>query len=207
MASKIKSFVRRNGHLSPDQIATVSQYDHYLCEQLPPLPNKFVGLEIGFGMGDSLLDVIKKEPSQLWIGVEVYERGVSSVIKQALDQQLDNLLLRIGDVHDIIDNELTDNSLDHVRIFFPDPWPKKRHHKRRLVNTAFLNKLYSVLKADGIVHIATDNLSYAKACYDVVNEHNGFKIIDRAIERPMTKFAQKALDQQSVITDLVVQKQ
>lgn len=204
--SQIKSYVKRNSRLSPAQKAQLLQKDHYVCDQLPVLEYPFIGLEIGFGTGDSLLDVASSHPEQFWIGVEVYEKGVASVVRQALDKNLDNILLRVGDVHDILDQELALGSISHVRIFFPDPWHKKRHHKRRLVNKVFLDKLHALLKSDAVIHFASDNRHYAEACMELVDNHPGFVLSDQILERPLTKFARKAIEKGVEITDIVIHK-
>lgn len=201
--SKIKSFVRRNGRLSTVSKSYLSQREHYLCDKLPPLDEPFIGLEIGFGGGESLLDVASNNPEQLWIGVEVYEKGVASVIRQALEMELENILLRIGDVCEVME-EIPKASLDHIRIFFPDPWHKKRHHKRRLVNKVFLDQLAELLKPDGMIHFATDNQHYAESCIELVKEHAKFELSDKVLKRPMTKFAKKASEKGIKAYDIVI---
>lgn len=202
---KIKSFVRRNGRLSSSQKHALEKKE-YLVKKLPKLQG-IVGLEIGFGMGDSLLETAMKEKNKQWLGIEVYERGVASVIRQAKEKALDNIVLRIGDVVEIIEEEIQSDTIDHVRIFFPDPWPKKRHHKRRLINKEFLQKLDRILKPTGVIHIATDNANYAEACQEIVEELPNFVISDQILERPLTKFAKKAMEKNVGITDIVIVKQ
>ena len=157
-------------------------------------------------MGDSLLDIAEKHPEQLWMGIEVYEKGIASVIRQAKEKNLNNVRVMIGDSHEIIDQSIPDASIDHVRIFFPDPWPKKRHHKRRLVSKLFLDKLARILKQEGIIHIATDHYPYAEQCYELIESHSLFSLSSQTPERPMTKFAKKAIDEGSEIADIVLIK-
>jgi|AntRauTorckE5430_2_1112549.scaffolds.fasta_scaffold00046_3 tRNA (guanine-N7-)-methyltransferase len=202
---RIKSFVKRNGRLSEVHKKNLLQREHYLCDQLPVLQHDFIGLEIGFGTGDSLLNIAKENPHQLWIGIEVYEKGVAQVIAQALENDLDNIILRVGDVCDVIHHEISKQSINHIRIFFPDPWHKAKHHKRRLINKDFLDKLYHILKPNGLCHIATDNQSYADACDEAIAEHSGFTNHD-LLERPLTKFARKAIEKGIGITDIVIRK-
>lgn len=204
--SSIRSYVKRSGRLSPTQKASLDEGSYGLRDPLPTLEHDFVGLEIGFGVGDSLLDVAKKHPEQFWIGVEVYDKGLVRVMREAAENNLTNLRLRVGDIQEVLE-EIEDEALSHIRIFFPDPWHKARHHKRRLVNPAFLKKLHRVLKKKGVIHFASDNLHYAESCQEAVKEVPGFYLSDEVLERPLTKFAKKALEKGSMITDVIIRKE
>lgn len=202
----IKSFIRRNSRLTQTQRETLSHDDSYLLETIAPSfwkDKPYIGLEIGFGMGDSILDVALKNPDQFWLGVEVYEIGVASVIGRARSDNLTNMALHIGDVSEFIDVHIPHQVIDHVRIFFPDPWPKKRHQKRRLVQADFLSQISSKLKSGAVIHIATDDAHYAEHCLSVLEKHPNYEISSRKMYRPLTKFAKKAIAKNIPITDIV----
>ena len=208
--SDIRSFVRRNSRLTDSHRKHIHNNDGILVETLPENRLKkasFVGLEIGFGMGDSLLDVAEKHPDQLWIGIEVYEIGIASVIRQAKEKKLDNILLLCGDAVTLLEADFLANTFDHIRVFFPDPWPKKRHHKRRIMRQEMLTMLAPLMKSNAKLHFATDNLNYAEETLEVLKKLPLFKISDETLFRPETKFARKAIAAGSTITDIVIVKQ
>ncbi|UTC24770.1 tRNA (guanosine(46)-N7)-methyltransferase TrmB [Candidatus Comchoanobacter bicostacola] len=206
---EIKSFVRRNSRLTDSHKKHLSQSDGMLYTQIPFTllqQQRFVGLEIGFGMGDSLLDVAAKNPDQLWVGIEVYEVGVASVIRQAKEKGLENIIVLTGDVMDFLEREQAHQLFDHIRIFFPDPWPKKRHHKRRLVQGKSLDVLASIMKPSAVLHFATDHLPYAEDVELVLSNSQYFKPLAVVPFRPETKFARKAKEAGVVITDIAVER-
>ncbi|MCP8351852.1 tRNA (guanosine(46)-N7)-methyltransferase TrmB [Candidatus Synchoanobacter obligatus] len=203
---EVRSFVRRNSRLTNSQKTHLSAHSGMLREQLPEvLPSHFqsIGLEIGFGMGDSLLDVARKNPNQLWIGIEVYEVGIASVIRQAKEENMDNILLLRGDAIEMLSNKTSDLRLDHVRVFFPDPWPKKRHHKRRLLSAETLSLLAKHMTLGGLLHVATDHELYAEDVNRLLASHDSFTLCLETLYRPLTKFAVKAIAAGSTITDIV----
>lgn len=201
----IKSFVRRNSRTSQGHKQVLSR-SAFLCslEMLSTLPSKsnFVGLEIGFGMGDSLIDVAEKNPQQLWLGVEVYLPGVASVLRQAEQNNLTNIYVGVGDVTELL-TLLQADSCDHIRLFFPDPWPKKRHNKRRLMTKESLTLMARVLKKGGQLHIATDNGHYAEQCQILIEENLQMSLSKNIPFRPETKFAKKAKQAGQIISDIL----
>ena len=206
---EIKSFVRRNSRLTDSHKKHLTQSDDMLYTQIPITrlqKQSFVGLEIGFGMGDSLLDVAAKNPDQLWVGIEVYEAGVASVIRQAKEKGIDNIIVLTGDALDILEDDHVHAMFDHVRIFFPDPWPKKRHHKRRLVQGKSLDVFAFIMKPSGILHFATDHLPYAEDVEVALSESQYFKPLAVMPFRPETKFARKAKEAGALITDIAVER-
>ncbi|MCH8506402.1 MAG: tRNA (guanosine(46)-N7)-methyltransferase TrmB, partial [Ectothiorhodospiraceae bacterium] len=121
-----------------------------------------LNLEIGFGMGQSLAAMAAAAPEQDVIGVEVHHAGVGALLKEVEDQELENLRIYGIDANDVIDLCLPDASLDRVMIFFPDPWHKKRHNKRRLIQHDFVQRIRHKLRVGGILHLATDWENYAE---------------------------------------------
>ena len=205
---EVRSYVKRNSRLTDSHKSHLEDHHGFLYTTLPleRLESaRYVGLEIGFGTGDSLLDVAKQHPDQLWVGVEVYEIGIASVIRQAKAQALENIILLNGDA--LLLTASSDQGLfDHVRIFFPDPWPKKKHHKRRLVNPENLDHFSSIIKPGGVLHFATDHLGYAEDCQLYLTEHPAFGEVGYMLERPETKFARKATEKGAIITDLIAER-
>ena len=142
----IRSFVRREGRMSARQKRALENLWGKYGIDLPPssstsrlLPqgeNGFI-LEIGFGMGKSLLEMAKAYPEQDFIGVEVYRSGVGSLLADLEDHKVPNVRVFCEDIINLLEETIGDSSIDRVQIFFPDPWPKKHHHKRRLIQNSF----------------------------------------------------------------------
>ena len=201
---KIQSFVRRSGRLSNAQaIALKELWSDYgvtlSVDQLNFgelfLNSHDVTLEIGFGNGDSLLEMAIHQPKQNFLGIEVYDAGVGRLINEANKNQLSNLKIIKEDAVEVLQNHIADDSLSKFQLFFPDPWHKKRHHKRRIIQTSFLDILTKKLKTDGIVHIATDWKDYAEHIMKTLESHQHFKntlgghiYSPRPKHRPLTKF-------------------
>jgi tRNA (guanine-N7-)-methyltransferase len=150
-------------------------------------------LEVGFGMGETTAQIAAERPEQNFIGIEVHSPGVGSLLKQIADADLVNVRVIQHDAVEVVRNMIAPDSLHGVHIFFPDPWPKKRHHKRRLLQPAFVHELALRLDAEGYIHVATDWQDYAEQILEVFsqeamlrNEAAGFA--PRPDYRPQTKF-------------------
>ena len=181
---KIQSFVKRSGRLSKAQVIGlyelwpnygVSLTDNQLNFGELFLNSHDVTLEVGFGNGDSLLEMAIQQPKQNFLGIEVYEAGIGRLINEANKHQLSNLKIIKEDAVEVLQNHIPDDSLSKFQLFFPDPWHKKRHHKRRIIQTSFLDILTKKLKTDGIVHIATDWEDYAEHIMETLESHQHFK--------------------------------
>jgi tRNA (guanine-N7-)-methyltransferase len=165
-------------------------------------------LEIGFGMGDSLLAMAQNAPDTLFIGIEVHGPGVGRLLHLIGEHQVNNIRVMQCDAVEALQHFFPDHSLDQVQLFFPDPWPKKRHFKRRIVQTAFVSLIAQKLKSQGIFHLATDWQNYAEHMLETLSNHPLFKNMahpnqysDRA-ERPLTKFEKRGLGLGHSIFDL-----
>ncbi len=152
-------------------------------------------LEIGFGMGQSLLTMAQADPGTQYIGVEVHRPGVGKLLAGVEDAGLTNLRVFCHDAVEVLEHALAPQSLDRVNIYFPDPWHKKRHHKRRLIQPAFVKLLCSRLKPGGLLHLATDWQPYAEHMLEVLNASDDLEnysregaFVPRPPERPNTKF-------------------
>jgi tRNA (guanine-N7-)-methyltransferase len=162
-------------------------------------------VEIGFGMGDSLIEMASTNADINFIGVEVHRPGVGHLLIKASELGLRNLRVFNADSVEVIDRCIGELSIDRIQVFFPDPWHKKKHHKRRLINAEFAEKLVARLKRKGVLHIATDWENYAES---IVDEMSGLKGVERisAPERPVTKYERRGLKLDHSVFDLAWRK-
>ena len=155
-------------------------------------------LEIGFGNGDSLATMAAQNPASDFIGIEVHRPGIGHLLLELERQGITNVRVFTADAIEVLDHSIPDNSLNRVLLFFPDPWPKKRHHKRRIVRAGFVENLARKLVAGGILHMATDWEDYAEHMLEVMNgvpeyrncAGNGNYSL-RPSYRPVTKFERR----------------
>ncbi len=152
-------------------------------------------LEIGYGMGQSLVAMAEADPSRNFVGVEVHRPGVGRLLHAVQAQGLANVRTYCHDAVEVLRDCIPDGSLDTVQVFFPDPWHKKRHHKRRLLQPAFLNLLRPKLRDGGLLHLATDWENYAEHMMEVLSSDERWRNRDgtgryapRPDHRPLTKF-------------------
>jgi tRNA (guanine-N7-)-methyltransferase len=165
-------------------------------------------LEIGFGMGESTAEVAAAQPGNDYIGVEVHTPGVGGLLRLIDAQQLTNIRIVQHDAVEVVTHMLAESSLAGIHVFFPDPWPKKRHHKRRLLQPAFVNLLATRLQPGGYLHVATDWEDYATQILAVLsadpllqNTAPGFA--PRPEHRPLTKFESRGLKLGHGVWDIV----
>lgn len=166
-------------------------------------------LDIGFGDGEALLTVAAKLRDVDFLGVEVHEPGIGHLLVLLEQADLDNVRIIDRDVVEVIDAMLAPMSFVAINIFFPDPWPKKRHHKRRLIEPRFVSKLASILRPGGLLHVATDCESYAAQIADVLEASPSFARIEpeaaaanRLAYRPPTKFERRGRKLGHTVVDL-----
>lgn len=204
---RIRSFVLREGRLTKGQQHALDNYwSNYgldYNETLLSLDDVFGRsaprvLEIGFGMGKSLVAMAKAAPEQDFIGIEVHRPGVGACLADAQAAELSNLKVFEHDAVEVLAQMIPEQSLDTVQLFFPDPWHKKRHHKRRIVQPDFVQALRSKLKIGGVFHMATDWENYAEHMLEVMRAAEGFAnlsatndYVERPEHRPLTKFEQR----------------
>ncbi len=169
-------------------------------------------LEIGFGMGDSLVQMAKDNPCQDYIGIEVHRPGVGALLLGMEEQQLTNLRVFNDDAVEVLKHCILDNSLARVQLFFPDPWHKTRHHKRRIVQADFVQMLCQKLQPGGVFHMATDWQNYAEHMLAVMQAADGWKncadhdYMPRPEQRPVTKFEKRGHRLGHGVWDLMFQK-
>jgi tRNA (guanine-N7-)-methyltransferase len=146
-------------------------------------------LEIGFGNGDCLAAMAAAAPENNFIGIEVHEPGVGHCLLRIAEEGLNNVRLIRHDAVEVLQNSIPDDSLTRVNLFFPDPWHKKRHNKRRIVQPDFVRLLSRKLRANGVFHVATDWPDYAGHIADVMNSSAEFELLpDTPNDRPVTRF-------------------
>lgn len=172
-------------------------------------------LEIGFGSGQSLLALAHAQPDSDFIGVETHQPGIGALLMGMQEQQLTNLRIYYSDVIDVLEKCIPKASLDGVQIFFPDPWPKRRHHQRRLIQPEFVKLIVDRLKTGGLLHLATDWDDYAKHMLQVVSLERGLFNLggeghfaaERSSQRPIiTKFENRAVREGRSIWELQLKK-
>ena len=174
----IKSFVLRQGHMTAAQQKAID--DNWTRVGVDYI-NQFINLnqiferenpkilEIGFGMGTATAQIAQKLPEKDFLTIDVHGPGVGNLCKLISEQQLTNIRVMRHDAVEVVENMLSDNSLDGIHIFFPDPWHKKRHNKRRLIQIPFIEKLLPKLKQGGYIHLATDWEEYAVQMLEVLS--------------------------------------
>ncbi len=216
----IKSFVLREGRFTEGQQHAFElhwkSFGLDYIDKLVDLPTLFEReaptiLEIGFGNGDSLAQMAEQNPQNNYLGIEVHRPGAGQLLQQIEKRELSNLRVSTRDAVDVLKNQLPENSLNGAQIFFPDPWPKKRHHKRRIIQGDFMTLLASRLNKNGFVHLATDWAPYANHMLEVMQSHPDYtntseNFIARPEFRPLTKFEQRGLKLGHEIFDLMFVK-
>ncbi|NHN38769.1 tRNA (guanosine(46)-N7)-methyltransferase TrmB [Pseudomaricurvus alcaniphilus] len=219
----IRSYVIRGGRITAAQKKAFDLYwpDYGLSLFDGPLDiatcfgrEAPVVLEIGFGMGDSLLHMARNEPEKDFIGIEVHPPGVGCLINNAGKEGLRNLRIYMADALDVLHDCIADASLDRFQLYFPDPWHKKKHNKRRIVQLPFIAALHNKLKPSGIIHMATDWEAYAEHMMEVltlspglVNVAGEYLFAPRPDYRPITKFEKRGEKLGHGVWDLVFQVQ
>lgn len=170
-------------------------------------------LEIGFGMGDSFIEMAAREPNDRFIGIEVHTPGIGNVLVNIAKLELSNIRLFNDDALIILNDCIPDDSLDRIQLFFPDPWPKKKHQKRRIVQPAFIKLISRKLKNEGIFHLATDWEEYAQqmmtlleAELTLVNQYPPHQFAPRPTWRPLTKFEKRGQQLGHRVLDLIFKK-
>ena len=204
----IKSFVRHHGRITVGQQYALKHYwqDFGIDFSTKNIDLSTFGafekvvLEVGFGNGESLVEMAQSDVNTLFIGAEVHKPGLGHALILAQEKELKNLRVIEHDAVDFIDQMLPDNNIDRVQVFFPDPWHKKRHFKRRLIQPEFCKNLHRILKPDGILHVVTDWVPYAEHCLEVIDKSDFFKnnsdegdYIKKPDYRPETKFERRGL--------------
>ena len=199
----VKSFVRRSGRLTQSQKNALQDHSSkYLLDTNNTSTNlkscfdskqHGVFIEIGFGDGTVLIESALKNPNKNFIGIEVYDSGLGQCLNEINKHKIKNIRLIYGDAVEVFEQFITKKSVEKINILFPDPWPKKRHHKRRLINKRFLALLSKSLINKGIINISTDWEDYAQQIELTFKESNQFKEIKSESRNLKTKFEKRGI--------------
>ena len=208
----LPSFVQRKGRLTKSQeknLLSLSRYQISSYSEILAAKTNFkkIILEIGFGNGENIFKFAKNNSEHLYIGSEVYVSGIGQLLGDIISNDLDNVKIITGDIRLILD-EIAEPIFDHVVIICPDPWPKLKHHKRRMLNNDFLNLMYRTIKDGGHLFISTDWENYAESIDEAINQNKGFVRLKNSIykEADLTKFQQRALTEGRKIYPFPLQK-
>lgn len=162
-------------------------------------------MEIGFGMGEATAIMATQSPHNAYLAVDLHPPGIGKLLSRIQEQGITNIKVIEDDVHVVLPYMIENESLDGVHLYFPDPWPKSKHHKRRIVTPAFLELIASKLKPGGYFHLATDWFPYAEAMQIVFSTSTQFSggVIDKPDWRPVTRFEGQGIDKDHRVTDLL----
>ena len=165
-------------------------------------------MEIGFGMGEATAIIAKNHPNNGYIAVDVHPPGIGKLLARIVENNLTNLKVIEDDVHVVLQHMIPDESLDGIHLYFPDPWPKKKHNKRRIVNEGFLQLIHPKIKTGGFIHIATDWVPYAESIKEVFATSTLFTggVIDKPEWRPVTRFEGQGIDKDHAVNDMLYMK-
>lgn len=217
MLRTVRSFIRRTGRMTAGQKRALQEFwpqygvdngDTVLnLDALFGRTNDKV-FEIGFGNGESLVQLAVENPELDFFGAEVHEPGVGHCLIAAQSANLTNLRVTIDDALGVLEQRIADDGLARVNLYFPDPWPKKRHHKRRIIQAPFLDLVAKKLRSGGAFYIATDWANYAEHIDETLARCDRFRIVekrrhcgDRPLDRPTTKFEKRGLKLDHMICD------
>jgi tRNA (guanine-N7-)-methyltransferase len=213
----IRSFVRRAGRITPSQQRAFDTLWPVYGLEYAPRPLDFVAifgrsapvvLEIGFGNGETLVEQAAAAPTSGFLGIEVHEPGIGHCMLRADGAGVENLRVMNHDAIEVLTHQVPAGSLARLNLYFPDPWPKKRHHKRRIVAPLFLELVADRLVAGGALHVATDWANYAEHIDEVLDQSELFSCAERRehdgeapLDRPQTKFERRGLRKGHRIVD------
>ena len=219
---QVRSFVLRQGRITPSQeramrelwpkygidYAGMQRDLHALFDRAAP-----VVMEIGFGNGDALVHAAAADPARDYIGIEVHAPGVGRALAGIEAARLRNVRVYRHDALEVLQHEIASGALDEVRIYFPDPWHKKRHHKRRLVRAEAAALLADRLRPGGLLHLATDWQPYAEHMWDVLDAEPALRnragergMVPRPDWRPQTRFEQRGIGLGHGVCDLLYER-
>ncbi|MCG2634086.1 MAG: tRNA (guanosine(46)-N7)-methyltransferase TrmB [Gammaproteobacteria bacterium] len=218
----IRSYVLRAGRMTNAQRLALDELsDVYGISSEAPRPLDFDQLfgrsaprvlDIGFGVGDALVEMASANSDQDFIGVDVFRGGVGNLYRQLAERQLTNVRAVCDDAVDLLKQQIAPGSLNRVNLFFPDPWPKAKHHKRRLVQAPFLELIRSRVAVGGHIHLATDWAEYAEFMLAQIAQVEGLRntagegqYAARPASRPLTKYERRGQRLGHTVVDLVLE--
>ncbi|TNF92214.1 MAG: tRNA (guanosine(46)-N7)-methyltransferase TrmB [Gammaproteobacteria bacterium] len=219
----VRSYVRREGRITDGQSRAL---EHLLPKYgIAPTPSLIefdtifansnsVILEIGFGNGELLAGQAEKYPAYNYLGIEVHRPGIGRLLQCLEKRDLNNVRIMSDDAMEILRHRIPENSLQEIWLFFPDPWPKKKHHKRRIFNTEFLDLAANTLKDGGLFRFATDWQDYANWTLELIQSDKRFSVLNERNRfsaefgnRPVTKFERRGTRLGHGINDMTFKRQ
>ena len=217
---EVKTYVLRIGRMTAAQEKAYAELSPSWCIPFEEKKINFVDVfgntnpiivEIGFGMGDATVNMAAANPDINYLGIEVHRPGVGKVLSEIKRRELKNLYIIEHDALEVLEKMIGDNSVNGFHIFFPDPWPKKRHHKRRMIQRPRTNLLAQKLAAGGYLYFVTDWLEYAEFALEELNQTEGLKNKYNGFAEPQpwryqTKFERKGLSADRKITEIFFEK-
>ena len=215
--SRLKSFVLRKGRITLNQKHAIETFwDQYVLNEKDDidefLENKHSVLDIGFGAGETTTYLAKNMPNSSILGAEVYLSGIGSTLSKSNEEKLNNIKILNDDVVPFLEEKVADDSFDIVLMFYPDPWPKRKHHKRRLFQEEFVNLVYKKLKKDGLFYFNTDWSHYYEEANKLLFNSQHWRVLtdiqldDVLIDLPQTSFERKALQAERKLNKIILQK-
>ena len=212
-----KSFVLRRGRITSNQKnALDTLWDRYVLKEGEYvdsfLSDKHSVLDIGFGAGETTTYLAKNMPNSSILGAEVYLSGIGSTLSRSNEEKLTNIKILNSDIVPFLEEKISDCSFDLVLMFYPDPWPKRKHHKRRLFQEGFINLIQRKLRKDGIFYFKTDWNHYYEEAKKIPFEKKKWKVLDEGQldillqELPETSFEKKALKAKRDLNKIILQK-
>ena len=212
-----KSFVLRRGRITSNQKnALDTLWDRYVLKEGENvdsfLSDKHSVLDIGFGAGETTTYLAKNMPNSSILGAEVYLSGIGSTLSRSNEEKLTNIKILNSDIVPFLEEKISDCSFDLVLMFYPDPWPKRKHHKRRLFQEGFINLIQRKLRKDGIFYFKTDWNHYYEEAKKLPFEKKKWKVLDEGQldillqELPETSFEKKALKAKRDLNKIILQK-
>jgi len=217
----IRSYILRQGRITAAQTKAIQENlkKHAIVFENQPINFNDVFqnrsgelvLEIGFGMGTSTAEIAKANPKKNYIAIEVHSPGVGNLLKLIQENDISNLKIIQHDAVEVLNTMIKNDSLDGIHIFFPDPWPKKRHHKRRLIQDSFLKLMAQKIKQSGYLHIATDWEDYALWIIDLLDKET---LLQKTSEdffrkpdyRPLTKYENRGIKLGYKVWDMIYRR-
>ncbi|OHD76258.1 MAG: tRNA (guanosine(46)-N7)-methyltransferase TrmB [Spirochaetes bacterium RIFOXYC1_FULL_54_7] len=218
-----RSYVLRAGHMTDKQKDALQRfYEKYgipwepgrIVNALSLFGPRMIGsfiVEIGFGMGDATANIAEALPATGFFGIEVHAPGVGQMLLEIERRGLKNLKICRHDAMEVVESMLAPDSVDGFHVFFPDPWPKKKHHKRRIMRQDFVRFMARRLKPSGYLYFVTDWEEYAEATLEVLRSEtllvNTYEVwADRESWRPITKFEKRAADEGRTVRELIFRR-
>ena len=214
---RLKSFVLRKGRITSNQQRAIdSLWDKYIVDSTEELknilPKTHPILDIGFGSGETTAFISKQKPETFVLGAEVYLSGIGSLLSKVSEDSLENIRILNSDIAPFLEEKVSDNFFELILMFYPDPWPKRKHHKRRLINKDFIDLLNSKIRPEGIFYFKTDWSHYFQEVQKIVSKDKKWAVLEKKdlknylIDLPQTSFESKALVAKRELNELILQR-